>query len=95
VTFADYLLPTLRDAPDVDLLLTQDFPSPFNPLGVKSVGEAGIIAVGAAVASAVDEAIGLPGAIEKLPITPQRLRELLQAKAAQRETEKTLMDASA
>jgi carbon-monoxide dehydrogenase large subunit/6-hydroxypseudooxynicotine dehydrogenase subunit gamma len=92
VTFADYLLPTLRDAPDVDLLLNQEFPSPFNPLGIKSVGEAGIIAVGAAIASAIDEAIGQPGAIAQLPITPQRLRALLQNKTSHSQEQKSLMD---
>jgi carbon-monoxide dehydrogenase large subunit len=60
VTFADYLLPTLREAPPVEMLLTEDAPSPSNPLGIKSVGEGGITGIGAAIASAIDEAIGLP-----------------------------------
>lgn len=82
VTFADYLLPNLHDAPDVDLLLQENAPSPFNPLGIKSAGEAGIVGVGAAVASAVDDAIGQPGAIVQLPITSQRVYELLHDAAA-------------
>ena len=82
VTFADYLLPTVHDAPAIDLLLQENAPSPFNPLGIKSAGEAGIIAIGAAIASAVDDAIGQPGAIDQLPITPQRVYELLQNSAA-------------
>jgi carbon-monoxide dehydrogenase large subunit len=82
VTFADYLLPMLHDAPEIELLLQEHAPSPFNPLGIKSAGEAGIIAVGAAIASAVDDAIGRPGAISQLPITSQHIFELLQDKQA-------------
>jgi len=78
VTFADYLMPTLRDAPPVDVLITEDFPSPRNPLGLKGGGEGGINAVGAVIAGAIDDAIGLPGAVTQLPVTPQRIRELLR-----------------
>jgi carbon-monoxide dehydrogenase large subunit/6-hydroxypseudooxynicotine dehydrogenase subunit gamma len=76
-TFADYLLPTARDVPDVELLLTEDAPSPFNPLGIKGAGESGISPVGAVIASAIDDAIGLPGAVTQLPVTPLRLKEIL------------------
>src|SRR5690242_5180729 len=79
VTLADYLLPTARETPFVELLVTEDAPSPLNPLGIKSVGEGGINGVGAAIAAAIDEAIGSPGAVTRLPATPQRLKALLQA----------------
>src|SRR5258708_10407418 len=78
VTFADYLVPTLRDVPFVDVLLTQDAPSPRNPLGLKGAGEGGVNAVGAAIASAIDDAIGQPGAITALPVMPARLKALLK-----------------
>ena len=77
VTFADYLVPTLRDVPHIDVLITQDAPSPRNPLGLKGAGEGGVNAVGAAIASAIDDAIGQPGAIVRLPVTPARLKALL------------------
>jgi CO/xanthine dehydrogenase Mo-binding subunit len=80
VTFADYLMPTASEAPFVDVLLTEDAPSPRNPLGLKGAGEGGINAVGAAIASAIDDAIGRPGAITRLPVTPARLRALLKEK---------------
>jgi CO/xanthine dehydrogenase Mo-binding subunit len=80
VTLADYLMPTLRDMPAVDILLTEDAPSPLNPLGIKSVGEGGITGVGAAIATAIDDALGLPGAVTRLPATPQRVRALLRAR---------------
>ena len=78
VTFADYLIPTLSEVPDVEVLLTEDAPSPLSPLGIKGAGEGGITAVGAAVACAIDDASGKPGAITRLPVTPQRLRALLR-----------------
>jgi CO/xanthine dehydrogenase Mo-binding subunit len=78
VTFADYLMPTAREIPQIELLLTEDAPSPLNSLGLKGAGEGGANAAGAAIASAVDDAIGFPGAITELPITPQRLKALLR-----------------
>jgi aerobic carbon-monoxide dehydrogenase large subunit len=84
VTFADYLVPTLRDVPIVDVLLTQDAPSPRNPLGLKGAGEGGVNAVGAAIAAAIDDAIGQPGAIVALPVTPARLKALLDKQEAER-----------
>src|SRR5438105_2229780 len=77
VTFADYLLPTAAEVPKIDVLITQDAPSPLNPLGVKGAGEAGVTGVGAAIASAIDDALGKPGAVTRLPVTPPRLKELL------------------
>ena len=79
VTFADYLMPTACEVSAVDVLVTEDAPSPLNPLGMKGAGEAGVTAVGAAIASAIDDAIGIPGAVTQLPVTPQRLLALLNA----------------
>jgi CO/xanthine dehydrogenase Mo-binding subunit len=77
-TFADYLVLTAHEVPPVDVLLTEDAPAPGNPLGLKGAGEGGVNAVGAAIASAIDDAIGRPGAITQLPVTPARLRALLR-----------------
>ena len=77
VTFADYLLPTLSETPMVDVIVSQDAPSPRNPLGLKGAGEAGVTAVGAALAAAIDDAVGIPGAVTRLPVTPMRLKEIL------------------
>jgi carbon-monoxide dehydrogenase large subunit/6-hydroxypseudooxynicotine dehydrogenase subunit gamma len=79
-TFADYLLPALHEVPAPEMLLREDYTSPLNPLGIKGAGESGITAVGATIASAIDDAIGMPGAVRQLPITPQRLRRLLANK---------------
>jgi len=76
-TFADYIMPGSTEVPAADILLTEDAPSPLNPLGIKGAGEGGINAVGAAVASAIDDALGRPGAVTELPVTPRRLIGLL------------------
>jgi carbon-monoxide dehydrogenase large subunit/6-hydroxypseudooxynicotine dehydrogenase subunit gamma len=77
-TFADYLMPMLHDMPDVEVLLTEDAPSPRHPLGLKGAGEGGINGAGGVIASAIDDAIGIPGAVTRLPVSPQRMRALLR-----------------
>jgi carbon-monoxide dehydrogenase large subunit len=77
VTFADYLMPTAREVPPVSILITEDAPSPLNPLGLKGAGEGGANPVGAALASAIDDALQRPGAIVALPVTPHRLKAIL------------------
>ena len=79
MTLADYLLPTLRDMPAIEILVTEDAPSPLNPLGIKSVGEGGITGVGAAIAAAIDDALGLLGGVTRLPATAQRIKALIRA----------------
>jgi len=78
VNFADYLMPTAREVPPVDIQIAEDAPSPLNPLGLKGAGESGINGVGAAIAAAIDDALGSPGTVRQLPVTPQRLRALLR-----------------
>jgi carbon-monoxide dehydrogenase large subunit len=79
-SFADYLMPTCHEVPDVEVLIREDSPSPLNPLGVKGAGEGGITGVGAALASAIDAALQQPGAVGRLPITPDRLHRILHAR---------------
>ncbi len=75
-TFADYLMPTMAEVPPIDVLVTEDAPSPVNPLGVKGAGEGGITAIGAAIASAIDDASGRPGAITRLPVSAEAIVRL-------------------
>jgi carbon-monoxide dehydrogenase large subunit len=77
-TFADYLLPAMHETPEPEVLLREDYTTPLNPLGIKGAGESGITGVGAAIASAIDDAIGIPGAVTQLPVTPQRLKRILR-----------------
>ncbi len=74
-SFMDYLMPTASEMPEVEILVTEDAPSPLNPLGVKGAGEGGTAAVGAALANAVSDALGVE--ITRLPLSPDRLDELI------------------
>ncbi|MGE0060826.1 MAG: xanthine dehydrogenase family protein molybdopterin-binding subunit [Xanthobacteraceae bacterium] len=78
VTFADYLMPTAHEMPGVSVIVTEDAPSPLNALGLKGAGEGGITPVGAAIASAIDDALQRPGAVTEIPVTPQRLKALIE-----------------
>jgi carbon-monoxide dehydrogenase large subunit/6-hydroxypseudooxynicotine dehydrogenase subunit gamma len=78
-TFMEYQMPTAAEVPPIDVLITQLAPPPGNPLGVMGAGEGGISAAGAAVASAVRDALGLTGGVARLPLTPQRVRGLAEA----------------
>jgi len=77
VSFADYLMPTLSEVPELSILVSEDAPSPLNPLGLKGAGEGGVNPVGAAISSAIDDALGRPGAVTRLPVTPQRLKAII------------------
>ncbi len=78
-TFMDYLLPTRAEMPSVDVLVTEDAPSPRNPLGVKGAGEGGTTAMGAAIAAAVDAALGVALGVVELPVRPEAALRLVKA----------------
>lgn len=82
VTFADYLIPTAHEMPQIDVLIAEDAPSGCNPLGIKGAGEGGIAAGGAVIASAVDDALGGNGDITALPITPRKVKSLIDSRRA-------------
>jgi carbon-monoxide dehydrogenase large subunit len=71
-TLAEYLLVGCSEMPvKVDLV---DLPTktPLNELGVKGVGETGVLPMAAAVASAIEDALSPFGArIENMPVSPQ------------------------
>jgi aerobic carbon-monoxide dehydrogenase large subunit len=72
-TFADYLLPGTCDVPEVRVRHL-GVATPGNPLGVRGAGESGTIAVAAAVASAVDHALGGRVHVSETPISTAGLR---------------------
>jgi len=81
-SLADYLLPVADFMPPIAHHDLGRSPSPLNPLGVKGAGEAGLVGVGAAIANAVADALGLPAAIDRLPMTPERVWRWAQAARA-------------
>jgi aerobic carbon-monoxide dehydrogenase large subunit len=69
-TLADYLVMTADAVPALDLG-HQESPTPLNPLGVKGVGESGVIPMPAAIASAIEDALSEFGVrITHFPILP-------------------------
>jgi aerobic carbon-monoxide dehydrogenase large subunit len=76
----DYLLPFASEAAEIATLVSEDYPSTANPLGARGAGEGGITAAGAAIASAVGDALGMPSAPITLPLTPECVMQLIAAR---------------
>ncbi|HLQ16643.1 MAG TPA: aerobic carbon-monoxide dehydrogenase large subunit [Candidatus Eisenbacteria bacterium] len=72
-SFMEFLIPYSTEIPEIEIDHIET-PSPLNPLGVKGAGEAGVIPVGAVLASAIEEALGV--AITEMPLSPLKLFEL-------------------
>src|SRR5258707_1277699 len=69
----DYALPRAEDFPALDVVHVA-FPSAVNELGIKGVGASGVIAPGAMIAGAVEDALAHRGVtIDPLPATPARV----------------------
>ena len=79
-SYMDYLLPTAMEVPDVALAHVETR-SPLNPEGIKGAGEGGTMPVPAAIANAIDDALAPLGVvIDRVPITPAHLRQLIAEK---------------
>jgi CO/xanthine dehydrogenase Mo-binding subunit len=75
----DYLLPTTGEMPSVEVHISEDDPSPVNPLGVKGAGEDGTVGAGAAVANAVADALSPFGVtVTTMPLSPSRVLTLIR-----------------
>jgi CO/xanthine dehydrogenase Mo-binding subunit len=74
--FMHYLIPTASWVPEIELQHIET-PSPHNPLGVKGTGEGGIVPTYAAVASAVEDAVGVP--VEEVPLSTETVWRFLAA----------------
>jgi carbon-monoxide dehydrogenase large subunit len=91
-SFADYLMPTASDFPQIRAVALEERPSPLNPLGAKGAGEGGIIPVGGVIANAVAAALS-DFAVQprELPLSPPRVWELIRQSpeaAAARQTQR-------
>src|SRR6202030_1369150 len=73
-TFADYLVPTVSEIPDVEILHYSS-PSPFTPLGAKGLAEVNCMSTPACIANAIADALGVEDVV--LPATPRRIHTLL------------------
>ncbi len=72
-SFMEFLIPYATEIPPIEIDHFET-PSPLNPLGVKGAGEAGVIPVGAVVASAIEDALGVQ--VTEMPLSPLKLFEL-------------------
>jgi xanthine dehydrogenase YagR molybdenum-binding subunit len=70
-SFADYHIPTNADIYDIDVIFVDEKDPKASPLGIKGVGEIGIVAVAPAIANAIFHATGRR--VRRLPITPDKL----------------------
>jgi len=78
-SFADYLLPTATELPRIEAIAHVS-PSPLNPLGVKGVGECGVIPAAAAIISAIENALQPFGVqVTETPLFPERIVAQVQA----------------
>jgi xanthine dehydrogenase YagR molybdenum-binding subunit len=68
---ADYLVPVNADVPEIEIIMVPEADERVNALGVKGIGEIGIVGMNAAVANAVFNATGTR--IRALPIRPEKL----------------------
>ena len=68
---ADYLVPVNADVPDIQIIMIPEQDNQVNMLGIKGIGEIGIVGMNAAVANAVFHATGKR--IRELPIRAEKL----------------------
>lgn len=73
--FHDYLMPTVGDMPEIEVILIED-PEPLGPYGAKGIGEHALIPTAPAILGGIKHATGV--SIHHLPATPDRVFSTLQ-----------------
>ena len=77
--FLDYRIPVCSDVPMIDTVIVE-VPNPRHPYGVRGVGETPIVPPMAAIANAVEHAIGIR--FTELPMSPPRVLKAIDDKQA-------------
>jgi xanthine dehydrogenase YagR molybdenum-binding subunit len=72
---AEYHVPVNADVHDIDVIFVDEQDETVNPMGIKGLGEIGIVGVPAAIANAVYHATG--ARVRDLPITIDKLARAL------------------
>jgi len=75
--FNTYKIPSSLDLPDMEIALIEE-PVPSGPFGAKGVGMCGMMGIGAAVANALYDAVGIR--ITDMPFTPEKVLQALKNK---------------
>ena len=78
-SFMDYLCPTAGEMPPV-VIAHRETLSPLTPLGAKGLGEGNTMSVGAAIANAISDALGVEATV--LPLSPTRVWDLICRRSA-------------
>lgn len=83
-SYMDYYLPGSMEVPRIDVAHIQT-PTPLNPLGCKGAGEGGTIPAPTAVALAIEDALAdLNVKVDRIPVHPEALLNLIEAAKRQR-----------
>ena len=82
--FLDYRVPVAPDLPMIDTVMVENA-NPRHPFGARGVGEVPIVPPMAAVANAINDAIGVR--MRDLPMSPPRLRAAIDAQELPRAAE--------
>ena len=69
--YAEYHIPVNADIHDIDVIFVSEEDDKVNPLGIKGLGEVGMLGVAAAVANAIYHATGKR--VRDLPVTIDKL----------------------
>ncbi len=75
--FGENKIPSIRDIPDLRTVI-QEFPVGNGPYGGMSIGEPPVVPTAAAIANAVEDAVGVR--IYDLPITAEKVLRAIQAR---------------
>ncbi len=67
----DYKIPTMKDTPEIDIIIVSDGDFIISSTGVKGIGEPAMIPTPGAIGNAVYNALGVR--IKSLPITPDKV----------------------
>jgi carbon-monoxide dehydrogenase large subunit len=77
-TLMDYMVPRADELPEIEVEHLV-FPTPENPLGIRAVGESGPISPPAALAAAVEDALGGRVRVTRASLTPEYVRALIRS----------------
>jgi aerobic carbon-monoxide dehydrogenase large subunit len=80
----EYLLPSAPEVPQI-IILHHESPTALNPLGVKGVGECGVLPIPAAIIAAIEDALQPWGVeIAQAPIRPHEILALINRSRSRR-----------
>jgi xanthine dehydrogenase YagR molybdenum-binding subunit len=71
---AEYHVPANADIPEIEVIFVDEQDTKVNPMGVKGLGEIGVVGTAAAIANAIFHATGKR--VRELPITIDKLARL-------------------